>query len=423
MIKKTLLTIATTVTACLMAIAPLTNMTTNAQSSSATNCDSLVSQSWTIGQTGSNVVALQDCLTDTGHFSFFLGSTGYYGPITQAAIASYNAGYTPNIGPNPATNCDSLVSQSWTIGQTGSNVVALQDCLTDTGHFSFFLGSTGYYGPITQAAIASYNANNDTVKNVEDNKAKAVADKLAAEKAAADKKAQDAARLKAEKDAAEKARLQAIEDEKAKQAAATAAEKKAQELAAQQKAAAIKAAEQQCDALTSRSWSIGNNGDDVVALQDCLTEAGEYGSTGYYGPLTQAALASHNNQSTARASLASYYRSTANTTTTAATNNNSSGYTGGVSGNCDSYRSLVAQYDWNVDTMMYAMYAESGCNPNAVGDQYVIAGLYAPSCGLLQVRTLAGRPSCAALQDPATNVATSYQIWLSQGYSAWSTLH
>ena len=95
----------------------------------------------------------------------------------------------------------------------------------------------------------------------------------------------------------------------------------------------------------------------------------------------------------------------------------------GVSGSCDSYRGLVAQYSWNVDTMMYAMFAESGCNPYAVGDQYVINGVYAPSCGLLQVRTLAGRPSCEALKDPATNIAASYDIWLTQSYGAWSTLH
>jgi len=90
---------------------------------------------------------------------------------------------------------------------------------------------------------------------------------------------------------------------------------------------------------------------------------------------------------------------------------------------CEHYRSLVAQYSWNVDTMMYAMQHESGCNPNAVGDNYVIGGIYAPSCGLLQVRTLAGRPSCEALKDPATNIATAYGIWQGQGYRAWSVLH
>lgn len=90
---------------------------------------------------------------------------------------------------------------------------------------------------------------------------------------------------------------------------------------------------------------------------------------------------------------------------------------------CDNYRHLVEQYDWNVSTMMYAMQKESSCNPNAVGDNYVIGDIYAPSCGLLQVRTLPGRPSCAALKDPATNVATAYQIWKGQGYRAWTVLH
>lgn len=92
-------------------------------------------------------------------------------------------------------------------------------------------------------------------------------------------------------------------------------------------------------------------------------------------------------------------------------------------GNCEAYRHLIEQYDWDVATMMYAMQAESGCNPSAVGDNYVIGGIYAPSCGLLQVRTLAGRPSCEALKDPATNIATAYQIWKSQGYQAWTVLH
>lgn len=97
---------------------------------------------------------------------------------------------------------------------------------------------------------------------------------------------------------------------------------------------------------------------------------------------------------------------------------------GGVSGNCESYRYLLEQYPgWNVNTMLYAMQGESSCNPNAIGDQYTINGVYAPSCGLLQVRTLAGRPSCSALQNPAINVQTSYQIFLSQGYGAWSVLH
>ena len=92
--------------------------------------------------------------------------------------------------------------------------------------------------------------------------------------------------------------------------------------------------------------------------------------------------------------------------------------------NCEDYRGLLSQYSgWNVDTMLRAMRLESGCNPRAVGDQYVIGGIYAPSCGLLQNRVLPGRPSCEELKDPATNIASSYKIWQSQGYCAWTTLH
>lgn len=69
------------------------------------------------------------------------------------------------------------------------------------------------------------------------------------------------------------------------------------------------------------------------------------------------------------------------------------------------------------------MQKESNCNPNAVGDNFVIAGLHAPSCGLLQVRTLKNRPDCETLKDPATNIDWAYKIWRSQGYKAWSVLH
>lgn len=95
-----------------------------------------------------------------------------------------------------------------------------------------------------------------------------------------------------------------------------------------------------------------------------------------------------------------------------------------VAGGCEQYRPLLEQYaGWSVDTMLYAMQKESGCNPAAVGDNYPIAGVHAPSCGLLQVRTLAGRPSCEQLKDPATNVAAAHAIWKGQGYRAWSVLH
>lgn len=84
------------------------------------------------------------------------------------------------------------------------------------------------------------------------------------------------------------------------------------------------------------------------------------------------------------------------------------------------YEILLAQYDWDAGLMRAIMQAESGCNASAIGDNYVIAGLYAPSCGLLQIRTLAGRPSCEALQDPVTNIEWAYKVYSGQGYNAWS---
>lgn len=88
-----------------------------------------------------------------------------------------------------------------------------------------------------------------------------------------------------------------------------------------------------------------------------------------------------------------------------------------TSNGCEPIRSLVAQYNWNQSIALAIIQAESGCNPNAVGDNYPINGLYAPSCGLGQIRTLAGRPSCEQLKDPATNIAWMYKI--SSGGTNW----
>ena len=53
---------------------------------------------------------------------------------------------------------------------------------------------------------------------------------------------------------------------------------------------------------------------------------------------------------------------------------------------------------------------ESGGNSNAVGDNYTIAGLHAPSCGLWQIRTLKGRPTCEELKNPQTNLEWAWKI-------------
>lgn len=87
---------------------------------------------------------------------------------------------------------------------------------------------------------------------------------------------------------------------------------------------------------------------------------------------------------------------------------------------CENYRTELSKYSWNVDVALAVMRAESGCNPSAVGDQRVIGGIYAPSCGLMQVRTLASRPDCESLKDPSTNIAWAYKLYASGGWGHWS---
>lgn len=70
----------------------------------------------------------------------------------------------------------------------------------------------------------------------------------------------------------------------------------------------------------------------------------------------------------------------------------------------------MQKYDWDVRIAMAVMQAESSCIADRVGDDYPINGLHRASCGLFQVRTLDGRPTCEQLKDPATNVEWAYRI-------------
>jgi hypothetical protein len=87
---------------------------------------------------------------------------------------------------------------------------------------------------------------------------------------------------------------------------------------------------------------------------------------------------------------------------------------------CENYTNEIAKYNWNVQVAVNVMRAESGCNPTAIGDNYAINGLHAPSCGLYQIRTLPGRPSCEQLQDPQTNIAWAYKLYTASGWQPWS---
>lgn len=88
---------------------------------------------------------------------------------------------------------------------------------------------------------------------------------------------------------------------------------------------------------------------------------------------------------------------------------------------CENYVQLIQQYFGNyAHIAVKVAQAESGCNPLAVGDDYPINGLYAPSCGLFQIRTLQGRPSCEQLKNPETNVQWAHKLFLSSGWQPWT---
>lgn len=86
------------------------------------------------------------------------------------------------------------------------------------------------------------------------------------------------------------------------------------------------------------------------------------------------------------------------------------------SGNCSAYKGLVAKYNWNVNTAMAIMQAESGCNTAAIS----------PTCdhGLMQIncvhRDMVGG-DLNKLHDPATNIRVAYAIYSGGGWSPWTT--
>lgn len=77
----------------------------------------------------------------------------------QAQIAALMAQIAALTGGGGGTAACTF-TRSLTIGSQGADVTCLQDYLTSTGHFNFSGGSTGYFGPITQSAVAAWQAAN-----------------------------------------------------------------------------------------------------------------------------------------------------------------------------------------------------------------------------------------------------------------------
>lgn len=83
------------------------------------------------------------------------------------------------------------------------------------------------------------------------------------------------------------------------------------------------------------------------------------------------------------------------------------------SGVCAEYYDLVNQYDWDTNTALAVMYAESRCNPTAVNHN--TNGTQ--DTGLFQLNSAYWKQTF----DPEENVAEAYRIYTRWGYSfnAW----
>ncbi len=126
------------------------------------------SRTLSVGSTGADVSALQVFLRSVGFFPSTTPPTGYYGAITQAAVAKYQASLgLPTVGvvgpltlaalnntgtPNPTA---SSIERSLSIGVSGPDVSALQQFLQTQGFYTYPT-ITGYFGPITQAAVKAF---------------------------------------------------------------------------------------------------------------------------------------------------------------------------------------------------------------------------------------------------------------------------
>jgi peptidoglycan hydrolase-like protein with peptidoglycan-binding domain len=77
----------------------------------------------------------------------------------QAQINALMAQLAALQGSTVSTTACSF-TRSLTVGSSGADVTCLQNYLTGTSHFTFAGGATGYFGSVTQAAVAAWQAAN-----------------------------------------------------------------------------------------------------------------------------------------------------------------------------------------------------------------------------------------------------------------------
>jgi hypothetical protein len=106
------------------------------------NCQSLFLSRYFIGQTGSNISQLQQCLKNRGLYNY-PSITGYFGPITKASLTKLL---------DQEKKCERFYYKDFKEGQASQEIRDLQQCLISFKVFPLNY-TTGYFGPITKAAF------------------------------------------------------------------------------------------------------------------------------------------------------------------------------------------------------------------------------------------------------------------------------
>ncbi|XOA43077.1 MAG: DUF2330 domain-containing protein [Candidatus Nealsonbacteria bacterium] len=141
---------------------------------------SLWDKSLTLGSKGEEVRTIQQILINEGLWDAEVGATGYFGPITKTTLAKFQEKYSQDIleplnlksgtGYFGSKTKDYLKKLSLsveqkeltfnlnlTLGMKGDDVKALQRILIEEGVWERpGIGATGYFGPITKAAVIRY---------------------------------------------------------------------------------------------------------------------------------------------------------------------------------------------------------------------------------------------------------------------------
>jgi peptidoglycan hydrolase-like protein with peptidoglycan-binding domain len=156
--------------------------------------------------------------------------------------------------------CEQLKSRSWSIGQSGKDVYDLQFCLQNRNLFKYPEGFTSYFGNYTQARLIDWK--NGLQKPSDENTSQPTA--------------------------ASNSNNGVITINLVGGNGGNGGNSNSQTQVTNQPQPST------CDELKNKNYTFGSTSDDIKKLQDCMTSNGyfkhPFGSTGYFGSVTQTAL-------------------------------------------------------------------------------------------------------------------------------------